>query len=125
MFKVILQALPILVFSYTAQVLFKRGVTTIGVIELPQIWSNPMKFILLLVTNWQIMLGFVLAGCGALIYLFALSKNDFSVVFPVLGALGFILLPIIGKFILQENVSTARIVGTIIISIGMIIVARG
>jgi multidrug transporter EmrE-like cation transporter len=125
MFTVILQALPILLFSYTAQVLFKKGVNALGVIELQQVWSSPIKFLLMLITNWQIVLGFILAGCGAIIYLFALSKNDFSVIFPVLGALGFILLPIIGKFILHEEVSVGRIVGTIVISFGMMIVARG
>ena len=125
MFNVILQALPVLIFSYTAQVLFKKGVTSMGKIELSAIWSNPLKPLGMLLFNWQIMLGFVLAGIGALIYLYALSKNDFSVVFPVLGALGFIILPIIGKFILNENVSPVRIVGTIVIAIGMVIVARG
>ena len=125
MFTVILQALPVLIFSYIAQVLFKRGMTSLGPIELSQVWSSPLKILLMLLTTWQIMLGFVLAGVGALIYLYALSKNDFSVIFPVLGALGFIILPIISRFILHENVSVGRIIGTMIIAIGMVIVARG
>ena len=125
MLTVILQVLPVLIFSYVAQVLFKIGVRSLGTIELSQVWNSPIKFLLTLVTTWQIMLGFVLAGIGALIYLYALSKNDFSVIFPVLGALGFIILPIIGRFVLHENVSIGRIVGTVIIAIGMVIVARG
>ena len=125
MFTVILQALPVLIFSYIAQVLFKRGMTSLGPIELSQVWSSPLKILLMVLTTWQIMLGFVLAGVGALIYLYALSKNDFSVIFPVLGALGFIILPIISRFILHENVSVGRIIGTVIIAIGMVIVARG
>jgi multidrug transporter EmrE-like cation transporter len=125
MFTVILQALPVLIFSYTAQVLFKKGVSSFGQINVSNILSEPLKIFVMLITNWQIMVGFVLAGLSALFYLYALSKNDFSVVFPVLGALGFIILPVIGKFILQEDVSGGRIIGTIIIAIGMFIVAKG
>jgi multidrug transporter EmrE-like cation transporter len=71
------------------------------------------------------MLGFVLAGVGAVIYLFVLSKNDFGVVFPILGALGFLVLPLVSRLVLNETVTLGRIVGTIIIAVGMLIVARG
>lgn len=122
-FKIILQALPVLIFSYTAQVLMKIGSSVLAGTTWEQAISRPAKTLGLIVWNWQIMLGFVLAGIGALFYLFALSKNDFSVVFPILGAVGFLVLPFVSWFFLKESVTLRRIIGTIIIAAGMVIVA--
>jgi multidrug transporter EmrE-like cation transporter len=125
MFKVILQTLPVLIFSYTAQVLMKKGAASLSGLSWEKIVAHPFNALSLIIFNWQIMLGFVLAGIGALFYLFVLSKNDFGVVFPILGALGFLVLPIISKFALNEAITPGRLVGTVIIAVGMLIVARG
>ena len=61
---------------------------------------------------------FALAAVGAVFYLFLLSKGDFTVVFPILGALGFLALPFIGKFILHESITPARVIGTVVIAVG-------
>lgn len=125
MFRVILQTLPVLIFSYTAQVFMKRGAASLSGFGWEQVLTQPLKVLSLIIFNWQIMLGFTLAGIGALFYLFVLSKNDFGVVFPILGALGFLVLPIISKFALNEAITPSRLVGTVIIAVGMLIVARG
>lgn len=125
MLKVILQALPVLIFSYTAQVLMKRGASVLTGVTWEQFVSQPLQVLSLIVLNWQIMLGFVLAAIGALIYLFVLSRNDLGVIFPVLGALGFLMLPLISWLVLDETVTPGRLIGTMIIAAGMLIVARG
>ena len=125
MFKVILQALPVLIFSYTAQVLMKRGASVLTGVTWEQFITQPLQVLSLILLNWQIMLGFVLAGTGAVIYLFVLSRNDFGVVLPVLGALGFLILPLIGWLVLDETITPGRLIGTMIIAAGMLIVARG
>jgi multidrug transporter EmrE-like cation transporter len=125
MFKIILQALPVLVFSYTAQIFMKRGASSLSSLDWEKITASPLAALGLIISNWQIMLGFFLAGIGALIYLFVLSKNDFGVVFPILGALGFVILPLVSWLALNETVTPGRIIGTIIIATGMLIVARG
>jgi multidrug transporter EmrE-like cation transporter len=125
MYNVILQAIPVLVFSYTGQVFMKRGASVLTGLTWEQLISQPLKVLSLIIFNWQIMLGFVLAGIGAVIYLFVLSKNDFGVIFPVLGALGFLVLPLISWLVLNETVTPGRLIGTVIIAIGMLIVARG
>ena len=125
MFKVILQALPVLIFSYTAQVLMKRGASVLTGVTWEQFITQPLQVLSLILFNWQIMLGFVLAGTGAVIYLFVLSRNDFGVVLPVLGALGFLILPLISWLVLDETITPGRLIGTMIIAAGMLIVARG
>jgi multidrug transporter EmrE-like cation transporter len=125
MYLIILQALPVLIFSYMAQVLMKKGSVVFSNLTWETFLTNPLKTLSMFLFNWQIMLGFVLAGIGAIIYLFVLSKNDFGVVFPVLGALGFLVLPLISWLVLNESISPGKIFGTVIIAIGMLIVARG
>lgn len=125
MYKVVLPALPVLIFSYTAQVLMKRGASVLTGVTWEQFISQPLRVLSLIVFNWQIMLGFVFAGIGAMIYLFVLSRNDFGVIFPVLGALGFLMLPLISWLVLDETVTPGRLIGTMIIAAGMLIVARG
>lgn len=125
MYHIILQALPVLIFSYTAQVLMKRGSAVFSSLTWETFVTQPFKVLGLFLFNWQIMLGFVLAGIGAVIYLFVLSKNDFGVVLPVIGALGFLVLPLISWLALNETITLGRVVGTIVIAIGMLIVTRG
>jgi multidrug transporter EmrE-like cation transporter len=124
MFKIILQTLPVLIFSYTAQVLMKKGSASLSGLSWEKIVAHPFNALSLIIFNWQIILGFFLAGIGAIFYLFVLSKNDFGVVFPILGALCFLVLPIISKIALNEAITPGRLVGTVIIAVGMLIVAR-
>jgi drug/metabolite transporter (DMT)-like permease len=124
MWRIILQAIPVLVFSYAAQLLMKRGVNAVGGLTLQAFQADPLRYALLILMNPLILAGFALAAIGAVLYLFLLSKGDFTVVFPILGALGFLALPFIGKFILHESITPARVLGTVVIAVGMLIVAR-
>jgi drug/metabolite transporter (DMT)-like permease len=124
MWWIILQAIPVLVFSYAAQILMKRGVNAVGGLSFLAFQADPLRFVRLIVLNPQILAGFALAAIGAVLYLFLLSKGDFTVVFPILGALGFLALPFIGKFILHESITPARVLGTVVIAVGMLIVAK-
>jgi uncharacterized membrane protein len=122
--QLILLALPVIILSYTAQVLIKQGVNNLGEFGWEQLSGDPLSFMRNILTNLYILGGFALAGLGAIVYMFLLAKGDFTVVFPVLGAVGFVLLPIIGWLFLRETVTPQRIIGTLIIALGMIIVAR-
>jgi multidrug transporter EmrE-like cation transporter len=69
----------------------------------------------------------VIAGLGAyfasaLTWLLVLSKVDVSRAYPCV-ALGFALTVAAGHYLLDEPVSAARIVGVLVISIGVVIVA--
>jgi drug/metabolite transporter (DMT)-like permease len=124
MWRTILLAIPVLIFSYSAQIFMKRGISAVGGFNLQVFQAAPLHYVLLLMLNPQLLAGFALAAIGAVLYLFLLSKGDFTVVFPILGALGFVALPFIGKFALHEDITPARVVGTMIIAVGMFIVAK-
>lgn len=124
MLRVILHTIPVFILSYTAQILMKRGVNSVGVITWANLVAHPMDVLMTLVFNWSVIAGFVLAGLGAILYLIVLSQYELTIVFPILGALAFVLLPIVSLVFLHESVNPGRIAGTVIIAIGIIIVAR-
>jgi drug/metabolite transporter (DMT)-like permease len=125
MLRTILQVLPVLAFSYAGQILMKRGVNSVGLSGgWASIWAHPLPILISFLTNWYVLAGFVSAGVGAVLYLFVLSQSDYTAIFPIMGALVFVALPLIGKIFLNENPTWGRVVGTIIITAGMLIVAR-
>jgi hypothetical protein len=116
MYHVTLQAFPVLIFPYTAQILMKKGSAVFSGITWETALAHPLKMLGLFLFNWQIMLGFISAGIGAIIYLFVPSKNDFGVVFPILGAMVFLVLPFINWLVLDETITWGRVIGTIVIA---------
>ncbi|MER2511524.1 MAG: hypothetical protein ABTQ25_03725 [Nitrosomonas ureae] len=124
MLKEIIQFVPVIALSYFGQVLMKRGVSSIGILSWADAIHDPFNVFAAILKNANIMLGFVFAGLGGVLYLFALSKTDLTVAVPILGALGFLILPIIGGLFLNEPVTGTRIIGIAIIAIGMIVVGR-
>ena len=124
MLRTILQVLPVIILSYTSQVLLKRGVNSVGAITWLRLTTDAPTLLTAIILNWYIVAVFLLGGLGAVFYLVVLSKTDFTVAFPIMGAIAFMLLPFIGKFFLQEAITPLRVVGTIVIGLGMIMVAR-
>jgi uncharacterized membrane protein len=67
--------------------------------------------------------GLVAYVLGAGLWLFVLSKAELSLVYPFV-ALGFIMTMLMGAFLLHEAVGTYRVVGTLLIAVGAVLVAR-
>lgn len=72
---------------------------------------------------------FVLAGLalyafGALVWLLVLARADLSFAYPFVG-LGFVMTLALGKFALGEDVSPARLAGTLLVVAGVVLIARG
>ena len=124
MVRIVAYAVPFYILSYTGQILLKRGVNTIGGLSADVFLRDPVGTMTALVLNGNVPLGLLLMAGGSFFYLFLLSLGDFSYVLPLLGALSFFALPVIGVVILHEPVTIERVIGIIIIAIGAIIVAR-
>ncbi len=73
--------------------------------------------------NPIVLLGLLMYGLSTIFWLVALSQKDLSYVYPFIS-LTFIIVLLLSHFVLKEQVSTARIVGTLIIISGLIIVVR-
>ncbi len=109
--------------SSAAQLCFKLGMTpapSVGGIQ-KSISASP-QLLEVLFTPW-VLLGFVLYGASALIWLFVLARLDLSVAYPLVG-LGFVATMAIGKYVLGEPVGATRMAGTLLICVGVILLAK-
>jgi uncharacterized membrane protein len=108
-----------ILFASLGQVFWKIGMNSIGAID-----NFSISGIISMFFNPIVLLGLFMYGLSTIFWLIALSKKDLSYVYPFIS-LTFIIVLILSHFILKEQVSTARIVGTIIIVVGLMVVVRG
>ena len=121
MILTLLIALVAILLLVCGQTLLKLGLNDIGGISL--FGGNPVGSLLgLLGTPW-ILVGFVLYGVSAVLWLDVLSKLDFSMAFPMVS-LTYVFSLIIGRFVFHETVGPERILGVFLILGGLFFVIR-
>ena len=118
-FRKYLVLAAVTVFGATGDSLLSRGMKDAGNISLHQL----PDLILTILNPWILggilfLLGFFAA------YMIALSWADLTYVLPA-TSLGYVLLALIAKFLLHEQVTTTRWLGIILISVGVGFVTRG
>jgi drug/metabolite transporter (DMT)-like permease len=105
--------LAVMFFGSTGDALLKYGMNHFGRIDPHQ----PLRVVAALANPW-VLLGVVcLIGFFAS-YLTALSWADLSYVLPA-TALGYVVITLIGRYLLHENVSPLRWLGVLLISCGV------
>ncbi len=108
--------------SALAQITLKYGMSSSRVANV-LIQDDRAATLLTIATQPQIIGGLALYGAGAVLWLFVLAKIDVSVAYPFVG-LGFILTMLLGVILLGEQVTMLRVVGTLMVFAGVILVAR-
>ena len=71
-----------------------------------------------------IIIGLALYGFSFIIWLRVLTFNDLSRAYPIFATIVFLLTTALSIIFLKENVSAVRVVGIIIMLVGIYIVAR-
>jgi multidrug transporter EmrE-like cation transporter len=74
-------------------------------------------------TNLYVLLGLSMYVFGAGLWLLVLSKVDVSMAYPFVG-IGFVMTMLLGWGVLNENLGTERIIGTLLIVAGVVLVSR-
>jgi drug/metabolite transporter (DMT)-like permease len=110
---VIFLTLVAALFTSFSQLLFKRGL---------QKRLNSVMDILKTLLNKNIILGLCGYAVSFTLYLIALQTSQLSVVFPIFAS-SFIFVTIISAIILKERIGAYRILGVILIFVGITIVA--
>jgi drug/metabolite transporter (DMT)-like permease len=118
-FRKYLVLAAVTVFGATGDSLLSRGMKDAGNISLHQL----PDLILTILNPWVLAGIFFLLGFFAA-YMIALSWADLTYVLPA-TSLGYVLLALIAKFLLHEQVTATRWLGIILISIGVGFVTRG
>ncbi|MBN1284045.1 MAG: multidrug resistance protein [Anaerolineae bacterium] len=105
------------VLAAVGQLTFKAALNTIGELELS------VQMFVDLLTNPTMLLGLVIFGASMLLWLLALMKADLSFAYPFLS-LAYILVPLGGAVLFNEQVTLMRIIGIVVIVGGLLVIAR-
>lgn len=107
------------IFAVTGDCLVSIGMKHAGSVSL-----HNLPGILLVVFRPEVALGVLFLLAFFACYMAALSWADLTYVMPT-TSVSFILLTLVAKFMLHENVSLARWMGVVLISIGVGVVTQG
>lgn len=107
------------VFGAVGDCLLSHGMKQIGALH----FSNLPEMFLTILNPW-IALGIILLLAFFASYMMALSWADLTYVLPA-TSLGYVLLALIAKVFLHEQVSVTRWAGIVLISAGVAFVTRG
>jgi multidrug transporter EmrE-like cation transporter len=110
------------ILSVCGQLVLKLGVTGVGTLNLVTA-ASLAQFFRQALSSPLVLLGFAMYGLSAVSWLIVLSRLDLSYAYPFL-ALNYVLIALVGRFVLGEDISLARWVGLLLVCIGIVVVAR-
>lgn len=103
-----------------AQLLMRQGMLINGVVEG---MTSLLHSVPQMLTNLYLWGAMVCYAISILLWMAVLSKVEVSYAYPFLS-IGYILSAVAGYFWFQEDVSPIRIVGIIVICIGVVLISR-
>jgi drug/metabolite transporter (DMT)-like permease len=107
--------------SACAQLALKLGMSSPAIkAAIPQ---GAQGIFLAVATSPLVLVGLSIYGLSVGVWLWVLSKVDLSLAYPFVGV-SFIMVMLFGVFLLNEAVTPLRMVGTILIAVGCVLVAR-
>ena len=99
-------------FTSTAQLLYKSG-------------ANKLEFNLVsIISNWNILLGMVLYGLGAILLIIALKGGQVTVLYPIIAS-SYVWVALGSSYFFSEVVDLLNWAGIILIIIGILIINFG
>ena len=107
--------------SAAGQILLKRGMLGIGTLTLTldQLGSILWR----LATNPYVIIGLAIFVCGTVFWLAALSRMDLSYAYPF-ASLGYLIMLAASGLLLKEDITVARLLGTLVVGLGVFLVSR-
>lgn len=107
--------------SACAQLALKLGMSSPAVTAaLPQ---GGKELIMAVAGSPLVWTGLAIYGSSVAVWLWILSKVDLSLAYPFVGV-SFVVVMLFGVFLLDETVSPLRMIGTLLIATGCVLVAR-
>ncbi len=104
-----------------AQLFLKFGVDRIG--EFSFTLQNLIPIGWKLATNYFVILGLLCYVISVVVWLMVLSRIPVGIAYPMVS-IGYIITAIAGYFLLGESLTVTRVVGILVIIIGVYLVAR-
>lgn len=116
------------VLGVLGQLSLKRGVTmassgaSSGITRSLDLRSV-IGFLQSAVSNHYVLLGFLLYFVSAISWLIILSRVNLSIAYPMIS-IGYIVIVLVSKYVLHEQVTALAIVGTLLICFGVFLILR-
>ncbi|WP_412971984.1 SMR family transporter [Glaciecola sp. MF2-115] len=108
--------------SAFAQIVLKMGMSNAKVQNDLMIAGNLFEKLFIALTNVYVVAGISMYLLSMVLWLVVLSKIDVSVAYPFVG-LGFIITMVLGFLLLNEQISAMRVMGTILVVCGVLMVS--
>ena len=108
--------------SAVAQIVLKLGVSNSAFAGAVRS-VDPYAMLIAGVTSPMILTGLFIYGIGAALWLVVLSHLDVTVAYPLVGV-SFLITMLLGAVLLNEAVTPMRILGTVLVATGCILVGR-
>ena len=118
MLKSLLLIALTVIINTVGQFMVKTGVNRIGAVSLMDIHT-----IVRALSSALVIGGFVVYFMSALIWISILSKTELSWAFPILS-LSYVLTVLLSPILLHESFSAQRLIGTLVICLGVFLVYR-
>jgi len=115
----ILLILSSILLNSAAQLCIRKGMLIVGNVGV----SNIMQSLVSMITNFYLWLAMVCYGVSIFLWMAVLSKVETSYAVPF-QSLGFVVVAVAGYFLFNENVSLLRIVGILVICVGVYLISR-
>lgn len=74
--------------------------------------------------NWKIATGGLLYASSFLVWIWLLSKEDLSTIYPVIVGLTYVILLLVAVFFLKEQMTALKVIGASLILIGIYLVLK-
>lgn len=109
--------------AVAGQILLKIGINRIGIVNFSNLDALKQLFFGV-IKSPLVISGLFLYVISAAIWLVVLSAVDLSFAYPFIG-LTYVMVLVLSRFILKEDVNLIRWAGALIITIGVIVISRG
>lgn len=103
-------------------ILLKLGMKDIGNFELSA--SALLPILWRMVLNWQVVLGMALYVFSSFLYLKLIASLEVTKIYPMLVAYMFVVLLVLGASFLREAMTVTKLVGTLIIILGIFLASK-
>ena len=121
-----MQTFPLILVSVAlsalAQIALKYGMSSLTVQKSIKT-GLPGDMVINIASSPMVILGIGLYFGSMLIWLFVLSKVDVSYAYPFV-ALGFVFTALLGRWVFHDEFSVSKIIGTLLIVCGVVVMAR-
>jgi len=107
-------------FNVFGQYSMKQGMRKFGEVTFD---DNILMTIAKMFLMPNVLIGLVFYAISTVFWLIALSKIELSVAYPMLS-IGYILLMVLSYFLLNETITTYKVIGTLLIVAGITLISR-